>query len=178
MFGKTRIPPYVPSADKLVRRQYVEDDNGRLIWFWYTRTGVIVKWSIFLGIIVLLSLYLILGRMHAKKRVNRGLKPLAYHRFLLSRQELAASDPRYAWPQAQYTNYQAGPGYGPGGNYGMHPVPPPIYDPNNRPPMYDGSNGPMPMGGSKIDPMQTGVEPAHQPGGDYAPPPGPPPAQR
>ncbi|KAG4217067.1 hypothetical protein PC116_g34452 [Phytophthora cactorum] len=41
--------------------------------------------------------------------------------------------------------------------------------------MYEG--GPPAMGGSKIDPVQTGVEPARQPAGDdYAPPPGPPPS--
>ncbi|KAI1375444.1 hypothetical protein F4677DRAFT_137918 [Hypoxylon crocopeplum] len=170
MFGKTRIPPYVPSGS--VRRQYVEE-NGREIWFWYTRTGVIVKWSIFLGITILLALYLVLGRTHAKKRVRKGLKPLAYHSWLLSRQEKAGVDPRYAWPQASYSNYQPGPGYG-SNAYGMHPMPPPVYDPSGRPPMYEG--GPPPMGGSKVDPIQTGVEPARQPGDDYAPPPGPPPA--
>ncbi|KAI0383538.1 hypothetical protein F5Y04DRAFT_27378 [Hypomontagnella monticulosa] len=174
MFGKTRIPPYVPSASAVVRRQYVEQD-GRLVWFWYTRTGVIIKWSIFVGITTLLALYLILGRMHAKKRVQRGLKPMAYHSWLLSRQEKAAVDPRYAWPDATFTNYQPAPGYGaPNNTYGMHPMPPPVYDPNNRPPMYEG--GPPPMGGTKVDPVQTGVEPARQPMGDYAPPPGPPPS--
>ncbi|KAI1104622.1 hypothetical protein F4804DRAFT_182639 [Jackrogersella minutella] len=167
MFGKARIPPFTPSTDAVARRQYVEDGNGRLIWFWYTKTGVIVKWSLFLGITVLLALYLILGRMHAKKRVNKGLKPLAYHNWLLSRQEKAGVDPRYAWPQASFTNYQPAPGYGPGG-YGMQAMPPPVYDPNNRPPMYEG--GPPPMGGTKVDPMQTGVT------DNYAPPPGPPPA--
>ncbi|KAI0881441.1 uncharacterized protein GGS22DRAFT_58125 [Annulohypoxylon maeteangense] len=172
MFGKTRLPVYAPSADQLVRRQYVEE-NGRYVWFWYTRTGVIVKWSLFLGITILLALYLILGRMHAKKRVNRGMKPMAYHGWLLSRQERAGVDPRYAWPQSSYTNYPA-PGYGPppGGAYGMHAMPPPVYDPNNRPPMYEG--GPPPFGGTKVDPMQTGV--TAPTGGDYAPPPGPPPA--
>ncbi|KAI4870197.1 hypothetical protein F4820DRAFT_287291 [Hypoxylon rubiginosum] len=177
MFGKTRIPPYAPSTDKLIRRQYVEE-NGRLIWFWYTRTGVIVKWSLFLGITILLALYLILGRMHAKKRVRSGLKPKAWNAWLLSRQERSGVDPRYAWPQASYSGYQQpAPGYGPG-NYGMHAMPPPVYDPNNRPPMYDGADGAAPMGGTKVDPVQTGVEPTRQPGGDYAPPPGPPPPQR
>ncbi|KAI1464272.1 uncharacterized protein F4812DRAFT_217924 [Daldinia caldariorum] len=171
MFGKTRIPPYNPSANDIVRRQYVEE-NGRYVWFWYTRTGVIVKWSLFLGILLLLMLYLVFGRMHARKRIRAGMKPMAYHGWLLSRQERGAVDPQYAWPQASYTPYQQGPGYGASG-YGMHPIPPPVYDPNNRPPMYEG--------GSKIDPVQTGVEPTRQPAGnDYAPPPGPPPfaAQR
>ncbi|KAI6086700.1 hypothetical protein F4821DRAFT_124151 [Hypoxylon rubiginosum] len=174
MFGKTRIPPLTPAVDKLIRRQYVDDGRGHLIWFWYTRTGVIVKWSLFLGITSLLAFYLIFGRMHAKKRVRAGLKPAAWNGWLLSRQERAGVDPRYAWPQAQYSNYQQpGANYGPPGAYGMHAMPPPVYDPNNRPPMYDGANG-APMGGTKVDPVQTGVEPAR---GEYAPPPGPPPAR-
>ncbi|KAI0853339.1 hypothetical protein F5Y00DRAFT_224440 [Daldinia vernicosa] len=174
MFGKTRLPPYTPSVNDVVRRQYVEDENGRYVWFWYTRTGVIVKWSLFLGILLLLMLYLVLGRMHARKLIRQGRKPMAYHGWLLSRQERGTVDPQYAWPQASYTTYQQGPGYG-APNYGMHHMPPPVYDPNNRPPMYEG--GPPPMGSTKIDPVQTGVEPARQPAGDdYAPPPGPPPS--
>ncbi|KAI5865886.1 hypothetical protein GGS23DRAFT_358867 [Durotheca rogersii] len=150
---------FVPSSAQVVRRQYVEQD-GRVIWFWYTRTGVIVKWSIFLGISVLLALYLILGRIHAKRRVRAGLKPLAYHSWLLSRQEKAAVDPRYAWPNATYNAYHSHqappPGYG-YGSYGMHPMPPPVYDPNNRPPVYEGA-------GPKVDPTQAaGVEPATGP---------------
>ncbi|KAI2604284.1 uncharacterized protein GGS25DRAFT_525559 [Hypoxylon fragiforme] len=172
MFGKTRIPPYTPPAD-VVRRQYVEQDDGRLVWFWYTKEGVIVKWAVFFGLAVLFTLYVVLGRQHAKKRVRRGLKPLAYHNWLLSRHEKAGVDPRYAWPQASYANYQNGAQYGQGAN-GMYPMPPPVYDPNNRPPMYEG--GVPPMGGSKVDPVQTGIEPARQPDNDYAPPPGPPPS--
>lgn len=40
MFGKTRIPPYTPSANDVVRRQYVEEENGRYVWFWYTRVRI------------------------------------------------------------------------------------------------------------------------------------------
>ncbi|KAL7620699.1 hypothetical protein AAE478_009694 [Parahypoxylon ruwenzoriense] len=173
MFGKTRIPPYVSQSAQAVRRQYVEQD-GRLVWFWYTRTGVIIKWSLFLGISILLALYLVLGRIHAKRRVRAGMKPLAYHSWLLSRQEKSGVDPRYAWPQASFTTYQPGPGYsaGPSGAYGMHSMPPPVYDPNNRPPVYEGGPAAPPVG-SKIDPAQTSSGSAQQ---DYAPPPGPPPA--
>ncbi|KAI0011950.1 hypothetical protein F4779DRAFT_615130 [Xylariaceae sp. FL0662B] len=164
MFGKTRIPPYAaPAAGQVGKRQYVEQD-GRLIWFWYTKEGVIIKWVLFLSFILLIGLYLVLGRVHAKRRLRKGMKPMAYHAWLLSRQERARVDPQYAWPQASYTNYnhnQAGPDY-----YGMHNMPPPVYDPN-RPPMYEG--GPPPMGGGKVDPA------AARTSNDYAPPPGPPP---
>ncbi|KAI0126623.1 hypothetical protein BJ170DRAFT_413683 [Xylariales sp. AK1849] len=142
-----------------------QDNNDRLLGesnrevpFWWTKTGIIVKWSIFLGFLVIFTAYVLGGYMHAKRRIRKGLKPLGYHRWLLPRAELARVDPRYAYPQANYTNYAQGPGY-----YGMQAMPPPpVYDPN-RPPMYEG--GP-PMGATKLDPAQTG---------NYAPPPGPPP---
>ncbi|ETS81789.1 hypothetical protein PFICI_06791 [Pestalotiopsis fici W106-1] len=141
------------------------DDDRDDVPFWWTRTGIIVKWSIFLAIVVVFMLWLVLGYMHAKRRMRKGLKPLGYHRCLVSRAELARVDPAYAYPQAVYTNYAQPP---PGaGYYGMQPMPPPVYDPN-RPPQYPGGPAPPPpQGGSKIDPEQAG--------GDFAPPPGPPP---
>ncbi|KAK1757393.1 hypothetical protein QBC47DRAFT_399735 [Echria macrotheca] len=146
------------------------DENSCYVPFWYTKTGVIVKWSLFLGFIVFIMLYLILGYMHAQKRIRKGLKPLAYHRFLVSRRQLAMVDPNYRPPQAVATPYY----YGPGPDaYGMHAMPPPVYDPNSRPPVYP---GPPPMGASKVDPSQPAAPPASGPAdGDYAPPPGPPP---
>lgn len=141
-------------------------ENGRIVPYWYTREGLIVKWSIFLGLMVFITLYITIGYIHAKKRIRKGLVPLAYHRWLVSRAELARVDPRYAYPQATYTNYRPGyyQQYPPGYNMQNMPPPPPMYDPSApRPPMYDG-----PQGGSKLAPTQ-----------DYeAPPPGPPPAQR
>ncbi|KAH8682502.1 hypothetical protein BX600DRAFT_45820 [Xylariales sp. PMI_506] len=133
--------------------------NGRVVPWWDTRTGLIVKWSIFLGLIVIMFAYLIGGRWHARRRINKGLAPMAYHRWLIPRAELARVDPRYAYPEATYTNYAPGAA----GYYGMQPMPPPVYDPN-RPPVYQGSEMP-PTGATKVDPAQ-----------EYAPPPGPPPA--
>ncbi|KAI1077646.1 hypothetical protein F5B20DRAFT_550877 [Whalleya microplaca] len=163
MFGKMRIPPLASAGSQVGKRQFVEDDNGRLIWFWYTREGVIIKWSLFFAFVLFVGLYLVLGRIHAKRRMRRGMKPMAYHAWLLSRQERAGVDPRYAWPQASYTNYQQPPppGGGAGGYYGMqnNMPPPPVYD-GNRPPMYEGVT--PPPAGTKAD-------------GEYAPPMGPPP---
>ncbi|KAH6657889.1 hypothetical protein BKA67DRAFT_202062 [Truncatella angustata] len=137
-------------------------ENDREVPFWWTRTGVIVKWSIFLGFTVIFLAWIVGGSIHAKRRIRKGLKPLGYHRMFVSRNELARVDPAYAYPQATYMHYQPGPGY-----YGMQSMPPPpVYDPN-RPPMYPGGPMPMPQGSSKIDPEQAG--------GGYAPPPGPPP---
>lgn len=42
--------------------------------------GLIVKWSVFLGLMILITLYITIGYIHAKKRIRKGLVPLAYHR--------------------------------------------------------------------------------------------------
>lgn len=145
----------------------------------------------------MISLYLILGYAHAKRRMNKGLPPLGYHRvsrtvprnpnflasrarnhtdtparpqFLVSRAQLARVDPRYAYPQpAAYGTY-----YPQNAGYGMYAMPPPVYDPNApRPPMYDGA---------KIDPNQSRTNqttrPAEQQAPDYEAPAGPPPGVR
>ncbi|KAJ9132982.1 hypothetical protein NKR23_g11064 [Pleurostoma richardsiae] len=169
-------------SSRLIQRDDVPygfvEENGRLVPFWYSRTGVIVKWSVFLGLFTIIGLYLLIGYTHAKRRMRKGLPPLAYHRWLVSKAELARVDPRYAYPQpAGYSNYR--PDY-----YGMQPqpfaAPPPVYDPNApRPPIYDG-----PEGATKVAPSQYGNQPTYRPadqdqapmGDDFAPPPGPPPA--
>ncbi|KAK1837172.1 hypothetical protein QBC39DRAFT_4735 [Podospora conica] len=157
------MPSITPN---LAPRQYREclltedgfiDKDSCYVPFWYTKTGQIVKWSLFLGLIVFICLYLIIGFLHAKKRIRENRPPLAYHRFLVPRSHLAQTDPRYAWPAAAppAPYYQAG---GPVGAYGMHNMaPPPVYDPNSaRPPVYPGP----PEGGSKVDPNQHGGEPS------------------
>lgn len=59
----------------------------------------------------------------------------------------------------------------------MHNMPPPpVYDPS-RPPMYEGP----PEGGSKVDPEQGRMDPAHRapetnPAPEYEAPSGPPPS--
>lgn len=42
--------------------------------------GLIVKWSVFLGLMFLITLYITIGYIHAKRRMRKGLVPLAYHR--------------------------------------------------------------------------------------------------
>ena len=109
--------------------------------------------------------------------------------WLLSRYERAQVDPTYTYPQPVYrpvygNNAAAAAGGGGGADYyGMHSMPPPVYDPA-RPPVYDG-----PPVGSKVDPIQgrpaQGQEQGYTQtqtqtqmpsgGDDYAPPAGPPP---
>lgn len=97
---------------------------------------------------------------------------------------------RYGWPQtaggSRFGGYYPGVG-GAGDVYGMHAMPPPVYDASApRPPMYSGP----PEGGSKVDAFQdasgarmawpgSGAGPvggaASGPQREYdAPPPGPP----
>jgi len=146
-----------------------------------------VRWSLFVGLVVLVMLYLILGYLHAKRRIRKGLAPLWYHRvglqphlilpclmsiqFLLSRKERAQHDPNYRNPTPDYIVYRPD-------QYGMHAYPPPVYDPNApAPPSYQ-----PPAGATKVDPSQlrtgpTGNQPAPaEPSPEYTPPPGPPPA--
>ncbi|KAJ4417701.1 hypothetical protein N0V85_001744 [Neurospora sp. IMI 360204] len=95
---------------------------------------------------------------------------MPYHRWLVARNDLARVDPRYPYPQTTFQPYgnPHGPQQQPYGNYGMHPVPPPVYDPDApRPPMYP---GPPPMamvqppdGATKVDPMQQAPAPASVP---------------
>jgi len=59
------------------------DEDSCYVPFWSTKTGVIVKWSLFLAICVAFTLYLLIGYIHAKKRIQRGLPPLSYHRVRL-----------------------------------------------------------------------------------------------
>jgi len=110
-----------------------------------------------------------IGYWHAKRRISKGLTPLGYHRWLLNRHQRAAYDPNFQDPTVYRNNYR--PNYGDGGEYGLHAMAPPIYDPNGLPPSYQ-----PPMGGSKVDPYQAG--PTRRPGEmspEYEAPAGPPP---
>ncbi|KAF7546236.1 hypothetical protein G7Z17_g8587 [Cylindrodendrum hubeiense] len=119
--------------------EYLSDD-GRDIPWWYSETGVIVKWTVFITLTVLFMVWVIGGYMHAKSRLKKGLPLLAYHRCLVSRRVRAQHDPSYQYPQPAY--------YPPPNGYQMYNMPPPVYDPS-RPPVYE-----PPAGGTKIDPMQ------------------------
>ncbi|KAH7001644.1 hypothetical protein EDB80DRAFT_98578 [Ilyonectria destructans] len=148
----------------LLRRQADDENNDDVNWefvsdghtipWWYSDTGIIVKWTIFITFTVLFMAWVIGGYMHAKSRLKKGLPLLAYHRCLVSRRIRAQHDPSYQYPQPAY--------YPPPNGYQMYNMPPPVYDPS-RPPVYE-----PPAGGTKVDPMQ-----ARQ--SEYGPPPGPPP---
>lgn len=120
-------------AAALLRRQndddeapdgWVIDDDG--ISWWYSKTGQIVKWSVAFGLIAAIGLYLLLSYLHAQRRLKKGLTPLRYHRWMVSRREMARVDPSYAYPQATYAPYPPPPP----AYYNMQPMaPPPVYEP-------------------------------------------------
>ncbi|KAK4181726.1 hypothetical protein QBC36DRAFT_40110 [Triangularia setosa] len=165
---------------------YLVSDENCYVSFWNTKTGIIVKWSLFLAILLFFSLYLLIGYIHARKRVQAGLPPLGYHRFLVNRATLAQVDPRYRYPQSTFTPYH---GYSNSGNdyqyYHMQGMPPPpVYDPNApRPPVYEPPAGATKAGeGSGVNVAATSTSPPPPPPQDsgnggylYGPPPGPPP---
>lgn len=48
-----------------------------------TQEGLIIKWAVFLGMIVIFTAYTMIGYFHAKRRIRKGLVPLGYHRVRL-----------------------------------------------------------------------------------------------
>lgn len=92
-------------------------------------------------------------------------------KWLLNRQQRARYDPNYQNPSVYYNSYPNG------GQYNMHPMPPPMYDPNLPPPPTYAP----PAGATKVDPSQWRAEPTRRPAaaGEQSPayeaPPGPPP---
>ncbi|KAL2161427.1 hypothetical protein VTH06DRAFT_7988 [Thermothelomyces fergusii] len=159
------------SEDCIIEDGYIED--GCEIPFWATRTGIIVKWSLFLGLIALTILYFLVAYIHLKQRIRKGLPPLRYHQFLVSRVTFFPADPRYGPPPPpnSYPYYDPAERY----YYDMYAMPPPVYDPNApRPPKYE-----PPANSTKADPGQSqGAQQGQYQAGEsaYGPPPGPPPA--
>ncbi|KJZ77452.1 hypothetical protein HIM_03176 [Hirsutella minnesotensis 3608] len=141
---------------------WVREGNHVVPW-WATRTGIIVKWVITLVFFVVIMGYFVGGYLHARRRLRKGLQPLAYHRCLVARR---MQPPQYqtGWPQAGYGGY-----YQPNAYPMNNTNAPPVYDPN-RPPVY---MAPPADGGSKVDPSQwTNRAPEENPAPGYGAPPG------
>jgi len=132
-------PQHPPSADISKRAELVYDS------FWWSPTGYIVKWAIMAGIFLIITVWFVGGYLHAQKRMKKGLPPLKYHRFLISRAQRAQFDPN----QRQFAMRPHHPGAGmyghtyqtqnPDGSYTVHtyyPEPPPLYNGAGGPPAY------------------------------------------
>ncbi|KAF3905515.1 hypothetical protein AA313_de0201173 [Arthrobotrys entomopaga] len=126
--------------------------------YWYSEKAIIVKWSIGGALLVFIFAYFLGGYLHAKRRLAKGLQPLAYHRWMV-RREITPPE-TYAYPI--HFNGNNG-GYG---NYGGYAEPfqppPPVYNSQMQPPppSYYPDNMPYggrgtPMSGSKTNPDQS-----------------------
>ncbi|KAF2270726.1 hypothetical protein CC78DRAFT_140696 [Lojkania enalia] len=131
--------------------------------FWYSDTGVIVKWCILAAIFFFFFAWFVGGYIHAKKRMRKGLPLMRYHRFLVPFRE------RQRWgqtPQNHFTFYAAQPYGQPRPQHGQRPdgtwaEPPPMYSNQDAPPGYV-----PPPGATKTHPNQAYMEMPQ-----YGPPP-------
>jgi len=146
--------------DVLVRRDggsgSAQTDNLDSDWWWTSPAAYAIKWGIIAGIFVFFLLFFFGSYLHAKRRMKKGVAPLGYHRWLITRRQRAQFEPP---PQNNVSFYRAQDGYA---MHGYAP-PPPAYNP-------DGDNVPAytpPEGASKVNPAQNYAE---------IPPPGPPPS--
>ncbi|KAI9815648.1 MAG: hypothetical protein M1826_001957 [Phylliscum demangeonii] len=129
----------------LEKRQYVGGSDGG--YWYYSSTSLAIKWGILAAIVAVIFLFFILGYAHSRRRMRKGLPPLAYHRWFTPRPQPAGfatqADPQQ--PNAYYA-HQDPDEHG----YYMHSMPPPAYNPNFAPPpVYQ-----PPTGASKFDPSQ------------------------
>lgn len=64
------------------------------------QTGLIVRWVIFLSLLGIVLLYVVVGHLHARRRIKKGLQPLAYHR--VSRNHASSMKRDFvSWPMWQ-----------------------------------------------------------------------------
>ncbi|KAL0257531.1 hypothetical protein SLS55_008345 [Diplodia seriata] len=159
------LPRQEPAGDPA----FTSDDDYVYDSFWFSQTGIIIKYVIFGTSLFIFLVWFIGGYIHAQRRMKKGLAPLAYHKWLVPRYQRARFEPQlqgvvyyqYHGQQPQY--YAAGQNGYPMQGY---QEPPPLYN-QDMPPTYQ-----PPPGASKADPQQHYGPPSPQ----YAPPPGPPPS--
>ncbi|KAK8229586.1 hypothetical protein HDK77DRAFT_77264 [Phyllosticta capitalensis] len=140
----------------------VLEDDSRFDNFWFTRTGFIVKFTIFGVLVLFFLLWFVGGYYHAQRRMKKGLAPLPYHRWLLPSHQRARFEP---YVREDYTFYRPNPQYQ-GHNMQPYQEPLPLYN-NDVPPTYQ-----PPAGSTKVAPEQHYGPPPTS----YSPPPGPPPS--
>ncbi|KAF4552608.1 Hypothetical protein D9617_9g023970 [Elsinoe fawcettii] len=125
----------------LTKRQcdYFDDDGDCYESWWWSDAGLAVRYAVVVIFFLLIIAFLAFSYIHAQRRLKKGLPPLGYHRWLVSRRH----HPRYNY-ENQNANYQ-GTNYG-GQAYGMqnYQPPPPAYNTWDAPPQYQ-----PPVGGSK-----------------------------
>ncbi|KAI5815498.1 hypothetical protein BZA77DRAFT_76878 [Pyronema omphalodes] len=116
-------------------------DNGDGIWY-YSSEASAIKYGILFSILLLGFLIIFGSWFHAKRRLEKGLPVLAYHRWLVR--------PSARNPNAPENNFSF---YGQQ-SYDMQHIPPPVYNPNSpQPPAYYGPPaGYVPPAGYPVPP--------------------------
>ncbi|EMD94460.1 hypothetical protein COCC4DRAFT_177518 [Bipolaris maydis ATCC 48331] len=139
--------------------------------FWYTEKGIIIKWIIFALFFIIFFGWFVGGRIHARRRLRKGLPLLSYHRFLISYSERQRHG---QVPQNHFTFYQTQNPYSVPNNAanpqytqrqdGAWAEPPPLYQNSDAPPQYF-----APQGSAKTAPNQYAMEMGQYGGPPMAP---------
>lgn len=116
------------------------------------QSGYGVRYAVVALVFIGLALILFGAYFHARHRIRKGLQPLAYHRWLVTRRRYTPAP----YPQNRYAYYQQDPAYppqqgvpmqnmGPYGGPAEFQPPPPAYGNWEPPPVYQ-----PPQGASKV----------------------------
>ncbi|MCJ1237482.1 hypothetical protein MMC14_005468 [Varicellaria rhodocarpa] len=106
----------------------------------YNQKALAIKWAVFGSLFLILMLWFTVGYWHAQRRMRKGLRPLAYHRWMIPYEQRKPFEPSL---QNQFSFYRVNDN----AEYGMDAMPPPVYNPNSvAPPTYQ-----PPKGVSKTD---------------------------
>lgn len=80
--------PMFPTPRRMAKEAFIlqvtEISFSDIQLIFLLQTGVIVKWSLFLAFLVLITAWMVGGRIHAKRRMKKGLKPMGYHAVCLN----------------------------------------------------------------------------------------------
>ncbi|KAK4942339.1 hypothetical protein LTR10_017946 [Elasticomyces elasticus] len=155
-------------ASRIFRRQLNTDSNDDPDtydgYWWYSTTAYAIKWAVIASLLVLFFLFFLGGYLHARRRMRKGLPPLAYHRWLVPRSQriaFAQRYPQYAHQAGFYRTTQTPYGHGHAYPMGAYGPPPPAYHEPDYVPAY------TPQAPNKVDPDQNK---------QFVPPYGPPPS--
>ncbi|KAF2234483.1 hypothetical protein EV356DRAFT_515129 [Viridothelium virens] len=106
-----------------------DDCDGHVSW-WFSTTAIIIKWAILGGLFLAFFSYLLIGYIHARRRIKKNLPPLRYHRWMVSRYtDRPSMQNPHPPPQRQYNSATD-----PNSYYGNFNAPP-AYN-SDSPPLY------------------------------------------
>ncbi|KAK3115552.1 hypothetical protein LTR53_004999 [Teratosphaeriaceae sp. CCFEE 6253] len=118
---------------------YYGDDYGSESW-WWTPAGMAVRYAVVAFLFAFILIFFVGGYYHARRRLRKGLQPLAYHRWMVRRYLQGPQQHAYMAHQQQqqppYQGYQMDHYAPPPPAYNNADAPPPVYQP--------------PEGGSKV----------------------------